>query len=346
MKRAILTGPGNFRIEEAPVPAPAAGEALVRIKAIGICGSDLHLFKEGMIGGIRIEDAGGPFMPGHECMGVVEDAGPGVDRALIGRRVFVEPANPCGKCRWCVAGQPNICPNVQFLGVPGVSGCMREYMAHPARLCEPMPDEISDDVAVLLEPLAIAVYSLDRVAPPPGTAAVVLGAGPIGLTHPLLLARGGISPLIVTDVLDYRLKIARDLGATHTFNPKRDNVIEAVLGLTGGYGADSVFECVGHQDTFAVMGELACPGGRVGVVGIPAVDLMAFKASGPRRKGLDLLMFRRANLTLRRALARTLHERLPLAPLATHHWPMEKSSEAFAVAAEYRDGIVKGIINP
>ncbi|MCY3020461.1 MAG: hypothetical protein NTW87_15685 [Planctomycetota bacterium] len=182
---------------------------------------------------------------------------------------------------------------------------MAQYIAHPARLCEPMPDQISDDVAVLLEPLAIAIHSLDRVAPPPGTGAVVLGAGPIGLTHTLLLARGGISPLIVTDPLEYRLQVARELGATHTLNPRRDNVTEAVMDL-----------------------------------------LMAFKASAPRRKGLDVLMIRRANRTLGRALARTLHEKLPLSRLATHHWPMEKSAEAFTVAAEYRDGIVKGIINP
>ncbi|MCY3020462.1 MAG: alcohol dehydrogenase catalytic domain-containing protein [Planctomycetota bacterium] len=103
MKRAILTGPGHFRIDDMPVPKPGPDEALVRIQAIGICGSDLHLFKEGVIGGIRIEDAGGPFSPGHECMGVVEDAGAHADRTLVGRRVFVEPANSCGKCRWCVA---------------------------------------------------------------------------------------------------------------------------------------------------------------------------------------------------------------------------------------------------
>jgi L-iditol 2-dehydrogenase len=227
-----------------------------------------------------------------------------------------------------------------------VSGCMRQYMPHPAHLCEPLPDDISDDVGVLLEPLAIAVHSLDRIAPPAGTAAVVLGAGPIGLTHTLLLARSGISPLIVTDVLDYRLKIARDLGATHTFNPKRDDVVAAVNDLTHGEGVDSVFECVGHQDTFAIMCALACPAGRVGVVGIPFVDELSFKHSIARRKGLDVLMIRRANLTFGRALQRTRHEKLPLQGLATHHWPMEKSSDAFTVAAEYRDGVVKGIINP
>ena len=346
MKCAVLKAPGAFEIVDAAAPVAAAGEALVRVRAVGVCGSDLHMFKEGSIGGITIADAGGPFVPGHECVGAVEAVGDGVDASLVGRRVFVEPAIPCGRCRWCRAGQPNVCPHHTFLGLPPRAGCLSEYIAHPAHLCEPLPDAVGDDAAVLLEPLAIAVHSLDRVGFAAGSSAVVLGVGPIGLTHALLLARQGADPLIVTDLLDYRLAVACDLGATHTFNPTRDDVVAAVADLTGGYGADFVFECAGQPETFQQMIDAAAPAGRVGVVGIPALDLLAFTHSAARRKGLDVLMIRRANRTFARALAATVEQHLPLGRLATHRWPLERTQQAYETAAAYRDGVVKAIVNP
>ncbi len=346
MKRAILTAPGRFEIDDAPMPSPQAGEALVRISAVGVCGSDLHMFREGAIGGVTIADAGGPFVPGHECTGIVEDVGAGDDRSLVGRRVFLEPAVNCMRCRWCLAGMPNVCPHHTFLGLPARQGCLTEYFIHPLRLCEPLGEEIDDDTAVMLEPLAIIVHSLDRLGYRGGSPVAVLGAGPIGLTHVILLARSGAAPLIVTDLLDYRLEIARRLGATHTLNPTRDDVPAAVAELTGGDGADYVFECAGTDETYHQMVAIAAPGGRVGVVGIPADDTVTFKHSFGRRKGLDVLMIRRANLTFARAVSRAVNEKLPLRQLATHHWPLEAIQQAYETAADYRDGILKGIINP
>jgi L-iditol 2-dehydrogenase len=219
-------------------------------------------------------------------------------------------------------------------------------MTHPARLCEELPDAVGDDAGVLLEPLAIAVHSIDRVAPTGGSAVVVLGAGPIGLTHTMLLARGGVTPLIVTDVLDYRLAAAKAAGATLTLNPRRDDVHAAVMDATGGEGADFVFECAGVAETFQQMIDLAAPAGRVGVVGIPEDNRLAFTHSIARRKGLDVLMVRRANLTARRALQWALNPSLNLAALATHHWPMDRVQDAFQTCADYRDGVIKAIVKP
>ena len=346
MKQAVLTAPGTFEVVEAPVPCPGQGEALLRITAAGVCGSDLHLFREGAIGGVTLADAGGPFVPGHECVGQVEAVGDGADASLVGRRVFIEPAINCGRCRWCLAGRANVCPHHRFLGLPPQGGCLSEYMTHPARLCEPLPDAIDDDAGVLLEPLAIAVHSLDRVGVAGGCAAAVLGAGPIGLTHVMLLARSGVAPLIVTDLLDDRLAAARELGATCTLNAARDDVPAAVADLTGGAGADFVFECAGAAETFEQMVEIAAPAGVVGVVGIPAADRLAVRHSAARRKGLDLRMIRRANRTFARALARTLAEGLPLGRLATHHWPLEQTQQAYETGAGYRDGVLKALIRP
>ena len=355
MKRAVLRAPGRFEIEDAALPPLAEGEALVRVRAAGVCGSDLHLFRCGDIGGIRITDAKEPYVPGHECMGVVEDVAKGAEPALVGRRVFVEPAINCQRCRWCRQGRPNVCPHHVFLGLPNQrAGCLAEYVAHPIRLCEPLPEAIDDDAGLLMEPLAIAVHSLERmgVTGEPGESnirgqpIVVMGAGTIGLTHVMLLASCGANPLIVTDVLDYRLELARLLGATHTFNPHSDDVVGSVIELCGGYGPDIVFECAGQMETFAQMIELAAPGGRVGVVGIPGEDRLTFPHSIARRKGLDVLMIRRACLTFPRALNWALRENLPLRTLTTHHWPLEKTQQAFETAAEYRDGVIKAVVNP
>ena len=346
MKRAVLTGPGRFEIDETPVPSPKAGEALLRITAVGICGSDMHMFKEAVIGGIRLEEAGEPFVIGHECVGVVEEVGPDADRSLVGRRVFVEPAINCGRCRWCISGTPTVCPYHDFLGVPPYHGAYREYMPHPARLCEPLPDDVDDVNGVLLEPLAIAQHSLERAAIRGGCSAAVLGAGPIGLTHVILLARSGLAPLIVTDLRDERLECARKLGATHTFNPQRDDLNEAVKELTGDVGIDFVFECAGVPETIQQMVEIATPAGRVAAVGITSGDVMSFTHSIPRRKGLDILMIRRANLTFHRALARMRHEHLPLTEMVTHHWPLDRVQEAHELVADNGDGVIKGFINP
>ncbi len=345
MNRAILTGAGTFVIDEAPVPTPGPGEIRLRVGAVGICGSDLHMFSEGQIGGIRIEDAEAPFVPGHEAMGTVDAVGPGVDGSLLGRRVAVEPAINCGRCAWCLRGEPNVCPHHSFLGLPPQDGALQEFMVHPARLVLPVPDALSDDEAVLLEPLAVAVHALDRAGYRPGEPAIVLGAGPIGLSILLVLADAGCPEIVVTDKLDYRLDLARQLGATVTLNPLRDDVVSAVERQMPD-GCPFVFEAAGDEQTFAQMVEVAGPGGRIAVVGIPAEDRLSFRHSLARRKGLSVQMVRRSNLTTERALAWRLARDLPLGRLATHHWPLAQAQQAMRTAADYADGVVKGMIRP
>ena len=345
MKRALLTGPGQFVLEETPKPSPQAGEALVRITAVGVCGSDMHMFKEGNIGGICLE-AGRPAVVGHEAVGVVEAVGSGGEASQVGQRVLVEPAIPCGRCPWCLAGKANVCPHHEFLGLPPKDGALQEYMVHPAHLCAPIPEELSDDQAVLLEPLAIALHAIDRVNFRPGSAAAVLGSGPIGLSVLMLLHEMGCHPLIATDKLEYRLDFARQMGATHTLNPRRDDVVARVHELTGGYGSAYTFEAAGDAETFRQMVAAAGPAGQVAVLGIPAKDEIAFQASVARRKGLDVRMIRRSNRTTERAMAWALRNHMPLGKLATHHWPMSQVQQAFETVAAYADGVVKGIVKP
>ena len=328
------------------MPAPAAGELLLRITAVGICGSDMHLYRDGQIGGISLNQADRPVVPGHEAAGVVEAVGDGADAAWVGRRVAIEPAINCGRCRWCLAGRPNVCPDHLFLGLPGADGAMRQYMTHPARLCAAVPDELSDDEAVMLEPLAIAVHALDRAGWSGGHGAVILGAGPIGLSILCLLKTAGADPIVVSDELDYRLALARRLGATHTLNPLREDVPAAVAELSGGDGYSYVFEAAGVAQTFEHMVACAAPAGVVAVVGISADDRVSFAHSLARRKGLDLRMVRRSNRTLERAVGWARANRLPLKEIVTHHWPLVDVQNAYDTVCRYADGVVKGIVVP
>ena len=352
MRQAILERAGKFRLADAPTPAPGAGEVRLRVRAVGICGSDLHLFREGRIGDVPIERAGGrsegKFVPGHECMGVIEEVGAGVDAKLVGRRVAVDPMASCGRCELCLAGNQNLCPNIVFLGHPPVPGCLREHLLLRADQAVPLPDELDDDAAVVLEPLGVALHALRIGKVGPARSAAVLGSGPIGLSCIMLLARMGASPIIATDVLDYRLALARELGATHVFNPAKTDIVSAVKTLTGGRGTDYVLECAGALQTAEQMAEVAAVGGRALVLGIPAADqdTLAFRHSAARRKGLTVFMIRRANQTTRDCIAWALKDRLPLGRLVTHHWPLGKVQEAFETVAGYADGVVKAIVNP
>ena len=346
MRRAVLESAGRFRIEEAPTPAPGPGELLLRIRAVGICGSDLHLFREGVIGGVSIGEAGGPFVPGHECVASVEEAADPADRHLVGRRVAVEPAISCGRCRSCLRGYPNLCPEVRFLGLPPVQGCLQEYRLHRAAAVCPLPDEFDDDAGVIFEPLAVAMHALKLAGARPGRSAAVLGSGPVGLCCLMLLSRMGLSPLVATDVLDHRLRVARDLGATRTLNPERDDVPASIEEDTAGEGLDYVFECAGAAETQEQTVALAGRGGKVLVLGVPAVDELRFRHSLARRKGLTVFMVRRSNGDLPYCIRWALKEKAPLNRLVSHHFPLGRIQEAFETASAYADGVVKAIVDP
>lgn len=342
--QAVLTAAGRFALREAPVPEPRAGQALVRVSAVGVCGSDMHMFRTGRIGGIELP-AGG-LVPGHEAAGLVEAVGPGGDDTLLGRRVAIEPCLNCGVCHWCTTGQANVCPYHEFLGLDDRPGAMQQYILHPQRLCVEVDEHFSDDEIVLLEPLAIALHAIDRSGWRPGESALVLGAGPIGLCITLLLAHLGCERLMATDVLDYRLALARRLGATDAWNPRETDVVAEARQSVAEHGPRVVFEAAGEAETFEQMVGAASPGGVAAVVGIPEDDRLAVSHSAARRKGLDLRMIRRSNHTLTRVAAMAAGGRLPLSALVSHHWPLAQAQQAYETVAAYDDKVVKGIITP
>jgi len=325
MKVARLHAPGQLRTQDEPQPTPAAGEVMVRVRAVGVCGSDLHWFSGGGIGDAKLVR---PLVLGHECAGVTEG----------GIRVAVDPAIPCGKCEWCRRGHPNLCPDVRFAGHAPQDGTLREWIAWPEACLHPLPATISDAEGALLEPLGVALHAVDLAHLQVGMMVAVLGCGPIGLLIVQLARLSGASRIIATDLRAHRLEVARTFGAHQTVLASAGRELPQILSAVAGRGVDVAFEVAGEQPAVDVAIAAACPGGKVVLAGIPSDDCSSFTASTARRKGLTIKMVRRMRNTYPRAIELATAGQVQLAPLVTHRFPLEKVAEAFATA-QRREGV-------
>lgn len=343
MKRIVLESSGKFRTEEVDRPRPPSGYALVKIKKVGICGSDIHLYQKGYIGNIKIDD---PFVIGHECLGEVADVGEGVSQDLVGRRVAVEPAVPCNRCMWCITGKQNLCPDVLFLGLPPKQGALREYIVHPAGLLEKMPDGIDDVGASVLEPMAIALHAVNLAKVRPGQNVVILGTGVIGTCVLCLLSLWKGLRIICVDPIPERLERAQEIGADVVIQPEgQDDVNSEVTAAAGGKGADVVFECAGVKETLWNMCEVAAPGAHLAVIGSNPDDEVLFSSGSARRKGLTLRFVRRSLNTLSQCIHLTEQGLISPQNLVTHIFSAAQVDQAFKTVNAYADGVLKALID-
>lgn len=330
MKTLRLHGVGDVRLHEEPVPVPGDGEVLLRVTAVGICGSDLHWFEEGSIGDARLER---PLVLGHEFAAVIE-SGP-----RRGERVAVEPAIPCGRCEFCELGQQNLCRATRFAGHGTCDGALREFMAWPEHNLFPIPDCIGDAEAALLEPLGVALYAVDLGHLRLGETVGVFGCGPIGLMMVQLARLSGASQVIATDALPHRVEAARAAGADLALLADEERSEEAaVLRTTGGRGVDVAFEVAGDNRAVETAIGAVKPGGRVVLVGIPGDDRTAFTASVARRKGVSIQLCRRMNHTYPRTIRLAEQGRVDLRSLISDCFPLSRGAEAFRTAAR-REGL-------
>jgi L-iditol 2-dehydrogenase len=267
MKAGVLYKARDLRLEERPRPQPAADEVLVKIKAVGICGSDMHLYEEGRIGNASLES---PLVLGHEAAGEVVETGAAVTRLKVGERVALEPGIPCRKCAYCKRGEYHLCPDVKFHGVPGNDGYFAEYVAIPADFAYRLPDELDFVQGAMLEPLAVGLQAATEGEVQPGQSVAILGSGPIGLSALQACLVRGATKTIVVDVVDKRLQMASELGATHVVNAKQTPAVAEIVRLTGGLGADVVLETAGAVPTIQQSLYAARRGGTVVLVGISA----------------------------------------------------------------------------
>ncbi len=324
MKSLRLHGPGDLRLHEEPVPVPGLGENLLRVSAVGICGSDLHWFNEAGIGDSRLEK---PLVLGHEFTALTDE----------GERVAVDPSIACGVCEYCKRGDPNLCKNLIFAGHANQDGALREQMAWPRRCLYPIPDQISYTDGVMLEPMGIAIHAVDLAHMKVGMSVGIFGCGPIGLLILQLSRLAGANKVFATDILPHRIEAARALGADET------HLVENSFGnrevaLLERWGLDVVFETAGENAAVEMAVATACPGGKVILVGIPSDDRTSFTASLARRKGLTLKLVRRMKLTYPRAIQLVESGKVNVHSLVTHTFSLEHAAEAFAVAVR-REGL-------
>jgi L-iditol 2-dehydrogenase len=330
MVASRLHGRRDLRVHDEPMPTPGPGEVLLRVTAVGLCGSDLHWYEDAAIGDTRLDR---PLVLGHEIAAVVE-SGP-----RRGARVALDPADPCEACDTCHAGRSQFCPTMRFAGYDTTDGGLRSWMAWPDRLALDVPATLGDAEASLLEPLGVALHALDLGAIRPGMRCAVIGCGPIGLLVILALRAAGIEDIVACDPLAHRVEAARAAGAGVAWQDGAEH------GDVARAEVDVAFECAGEDNALGTAMALTRPAGRIVLVGIPGTDRTTFIASAARRKGLTLVLCRRmAPTDLGRAIALVEAGRIDLTGLVSDRFPLTEAPAAFAALAERRG--LKVVVQP
>lgn len=342
MKAAFFYAPRDIRVADVPDAEPGPGQALLDVTAVGICGSDLHTYLYGDVGGVKAKE---PITLGHEAAGIVVAAGPGSD-LRPGQRVAIDPATPCGVCERCQEGDPHLCLNLAFMGLYPYQGALRERMIYPAHLCVPVPDSVTDIGAAMLEPLGVALHASRLAQIQIGEDVAVLGCGAIGLLIIRLARLAGARRIFAADRYPWRLNQAAAYGADEVINIDEADVIAEVMRATDKRGVDVAIEAAWAAETTGQCVEMARHGGRVIIVGIPVEDFLTFRASAARRKELLIRPSRRMKHTYPAAIALATGGQVDLDGLASHQYTLEQTRQAFETAALYEDGVVRAVVLP
>ncbi len=338
MKAAILYGPHDVRIESLNVPKPKPGWVLIRTRATGICGSDLHFFKQQVSIPVNSELGPGRYVPGHELSGEVVETGPSVKDLQVGDRVVVEPTIGCGTCKWCNIGAYNICPTYKLIGFY-YNGGLAEYCTVPADKCLKLPDKVSFQEAATLDCIAVAEHAVRRGAICSEDVVAVLGAGSIGLFVAQAAMVAGAREVYCVGNHDFQLRTAKELGVTGVINTKKEKPVERIVELTGNEGVDKVIEAVGGESSVISEGTaMLRRGGTFVLTGI-FVKPMSLDFFGFLFKELTIVSaWGYAHWTHMKEMEVGLRHlasgRIVAKKLVTHEFPLARAAEAFEVALD------------
>jgi L-idonate 5-dehydrogenase len=328
----VIHAPTDLRLDEQDAGEIGPGQVLVQVAFGGICGSDLHYFHHGGFGAVRLQQ---PMVLGHEVAGTVAAVASDVSRVKVGDRVAVNPSQPCAACQYCLEGLPNQCLAMRFYGsamrMPHVQGAFRDALVCQATQCHAIADGIPLAQAALAEPFSVALHAVSRAGPLLGKRVLISGCGPIGALAAVAARVHGAAEVVVTDVVDAPLVVARALGADLTLNAATDR------GWVQRYAADKgtfdvMLECSGNQQALRDGLEVMRPRGVVvqiglgGDVSIPQNIVVA--------KELSICGSFRFHAEFALAVRLINQRRVDLAPLITRAFPMEQASEAFALASD------------
>ena len=338
---AELTAPREFRLAQQTIEEPGPGEVQVRVRTVGICGSDLHSYAEGGVGDTPCVY---PMVLGHEPAGTVVKTGAGVTGWAAGDRAALEPALYCYHCEFCRSGQHNVCANIRFLSTPGHPGFFREFVNLPAANLLGIPAQLSLEVAALAEPLAIGLHSMRFAAIGIGETAAVFGAGPIGLVTIACLKLAGAGRIWAVEPVAHRREMALKMGAAAALDPNACDVANEILKDTAGRGVDCAIDCAAKETTINDAIRAARNGGRVVLTGIHSDSFVPFEVSPMRRKELAIFNVRRSNHESHAAIDLLTGHTAWFAPMVTHTRPLDQIADAFRIAEQYADGVGKMIV--
>jgi L-iditol 2-dehydrogenase len=335
MRAAVLHGPGEVVIDERPVPRPGPAEVVVRVRSVGVCGSDTHYYDHGRIGSFVVE---APLVLGHEAAGEVTELGPGVTRLTVGQRVSVEPGVPDLTCEQCLAGRYNLCPDMRFFATPPIDGAFAEYVVVHEAFAHPVPEIISDDAAALLEPLSVGIWACKKARVSAGDRVLITGAGPIGLVSVQAALAFGATEVIVSDVNPARLALAKDLGATEVVDARETTLSD----LPRPPGV--LLECSGHAPAISDAIRALDRAGRAVLVGMGG-DEVPLPVSVVQERELQLTGTFRYAGTWPTAIALVASGRIDLDRLVTGTYRLDQAEDALT-AGRRDQRTVKVVIRP
>jgi L-iditol 2-dehydrogenase len=341
MDAAVLHGINDLRVERVPVPdRPGPHDVVIAMRAVGLCGSDVHYWSEGRIGPFVVSK---PIILGHECSGEVIEVGEDVHHLRPGDQVAIEPGIPCRHCSYCVSGRYNLCNYMRFFATPPDDGALAQIVNHPADLTFKMPDSMTYEEGALLEPLSVGIYACRRGNVQAGTSVLIMGAGPVGLLCLLAAQASGATRIFALDVKDDRLAKARELGAADVFAADDPDLQEKLRDATNGEGIDLVLECSGAPPAVRQSVELVRRGGTVVWVGM-GPESFEFPTLTVGMKELDVKgLFRYAH-TWPTAIELVSSGRINVKPLITHRFPLTDVVQAFEQTRTGADGAIKAVV--
>jgi len=338
MEALVLEKVHSLALREIDVKEPLGpGDVKIALRTVGICGSDIHYYTHGKIGPYVVN---APMILGHEASGVVVEVGEEVKSLQVGDRVCMEPGVPDPGSRVSRLGMYNLDPAVRFWATPPIHGVMRPTVVHPEAFTFKLPDNVSFAEGAMVEPLAVGMHAATKAGIKPGDVAVVMGAGTIGLVTVLSALAGGCSQIIVTDVKQPKLDLAKTLGAVRAVNVASEDTLAVVRQLTDGWGADIVFEASGNPSVASLALDLLKPGGTLVYVGMPVEPIQFDIVKAQSKEVTVKTIFRYAHV-YPRALALLGSGKINLKPLITESYPFAKSIEAYDYAVNPKPTSVK-----
>ena len=263
MRASVLLGKNELTVEERPVPVPDADQVLVKVAAVGVCGSDVHYYREGRIGDFVLDK---PLILGHEASGTIVGVGASVSADRLGQRVSIEPQRPCGHCPQCRAGAYNLCPSMEFYATPPIDGAFCQYVTIQSDFAYEIPDSMSFEAGALCEPLSVAIAAVRKARIVPGSSILIAGAGPIGIICAQAAKAFGASRIVMTDLIGAKRERALTYGATQVIDPVAEDI------TTLGLDVNAFIDATGSAQ--AVYTGIKCvgPGGAAVLVGMGAAD--------------------------------------------------------------------------